>query len=315
MRHWQVMQQCPKAVIRYRRYHHSDPTRMPINCSESKLLNWLLRLPPPLSAAAPLALSADPVHTERAPPPATEPSLPAQPSPSAIPVDIPSAVPSAIPPAVPSVLRSTKPSWQTSDLADLKDFGINGDEQLTLRSVRSDGALVFLLFEDYKTIVSGVILDPTGTIELVLKVGRVLPLSSMKKPNKKATHHLRSSIQLSQHLQSSRSPQGISSRSPSPSQPQSPRLQRCAWCDSHEHTKSACSEFQRVEMSGRVSVNDANRVKYWGTATELPQMIGKGAMKLVYKKLMELEEQLGLTRNYNPSCVNILHGVIRSFSA
>ena len=119
---------------------------------------------------------------------------------------------------------------------------------------------------------------------------------------------------------SSQSPQrpSISSRSQSrspSSRPQSPRLQRCAWCDSHEHTKSACSEFQRVEMSGRVSVNDANRVKYWGTATELPQMIGKGAMKLVYKKLMELEEQLGLTRNYNPSCVNILHGVIRSFSA
>jgi len=80
-------------------------------------------------------------------------------------------------------------------------------------------------------------------------------------------------------------------------------------------TKPGCPEFQRAEMSGRVSVNDANCVKYWATATELPQMIGKDGMKIIYKKLMELEEQLGLTRNYDPSCVAILQSAIRSFSA
>jgi len=68
-------------------------------------------------------------------------------------------------------------------------------------------------------------------------------------------------------------------------------------------------------MSGRVSVNDMNRVKYWATATELPQMVGKGGIRNLYKKLMELEEQLGLTRNYDPSCVGILQGAIKSFSA
>jgi len=68
-------------------------------------------------------------------------------------------------------------------------------------------------------------------------------------------------------------------------------------------------------MSGRVYVNDTNQVKYWATATELPQMVGKGGLKIVNKNLMELEEQLGLTRNYNLSCVRILPGVIKSFSA
>jgi len=119
---------------------------------------------------------------------------------------------------------------------------------------------------------------------------------------------------------SSQSPQrpSISSRSQSrspSSRPQSPRLQRCAWCHSREHTKSACSEFQRAEMSGRLSINDANRVKYWATATELPQMVGKGSIRIIYKKLIELEEQLGLTRNYDPSCVTILQGAITRFSA
>jgi len=39
--------------------------------------------------------------------------------------------------------------------------------------------------EASKTIVSGIIVDPMGTIELALKDGRVLPLSSMQKPNEK----------------------------------------------------------------------------------------------------------------------------------
>jgi len=67
-------------------------------------------------------------------------------------------------------------------------------------------------------------------------------------------------------------------------------------------------------MSGSVSIN-ANRVKYWATATELPQMVDKGGIRITYKKLIELEEQLGLTRNYDPSCVSILQGMIKGFSA
>ena len=68
-------------------------------------------------------------------------------------------------------------------------------------------------------------------------------------------------------------------------------------------------------MSGRVYVNDTNRVKYWAMATELPQMIGKGGIRIIYKKLMVLEEELGLTRKYDPSRVGILQGAINSFSA
>jgi len=68
-------------------------------------------------------------------------------------------------------------------------------------------------------------------------------------------------------------------------------------------------------MSSRVYVNDANRVEYWATATKLPQMTGKCGIRIIYKKLMELKEQLGLTRNYDPSCVSILQSVIKGFSA
>jgi len=67
-------------------------------------------------------------------------------------------------------------------------------------------------------------------------------------------------------------------------------------------------------MSGRVSVNDANRVAYWATATELPQMVGRGGIRIIYERLIKLEEQLGLTRKYDPSCVSILQSAIRSFS-
>ena len=42
----------------------------------------------------------------------------------------------AIPSAVPSAICSTKPSWQTIKLADLKDFDISGDEQLTLHCTK-----------------------------------------------------------------------------------------------------------------------------------------------------------------------------------
>jgi len=53
-------------------------------------------------------------------------------------------------------------------------------------------------------------------------------------------------------------------------------------------------------MLGRVCLNDVNQVKYWAMATELPQMVVKGSMRITYEKLTELEERLGLTRNHNP---------------
>jgi len=68
-------------------------------------------------------------------------------------------------------------------------------------------------------------------------------------------------------------------------------------------------------MSGKVCVNDANPVKYLAPATELPQRIAKGSMTIVYEKLTELEEQLGLSENHDPSYVSILQGAIRCFSA
>jgi hypothetical protein len=214
-------------------------------------------------------------------------------------------------------------SW-TVDIADLNDFGISGNEQATLHSVRSDGALVFELSE-HNTMVSGIIVDPNETVELVLKDGRCLPLSGMQKPisdQKAAVLHDRlnqppsnQSTQSSQSSRSSRSSRSTRSSSVSSSQSQSLRLQRCAWCDSHEHTKSKCSEFQRANVSCRVNLNAANRVTYWATCTELPQMVGKGGIKVIYERLMELEGQLGLDRNYDPSYVDIVQGVIRSFSA
>jgi len=47
-----------------------------------------------------------------------------------------------------------------------------------------------------------------------------------------------------------------------------------------------------------------------------PEWLAKEASELyIYERLAELEEQLGLSRNYDPSCVGELHGAIRSFSA
>jgi len=207
--------------------------------------------------------------------------------------------------------------YKTVKVVDLEDFGINGDEQMALHSVRHDGALVFDMAADNKTIASGVIAYPNAMVELALKDGRVLPLSGVQKPNPKhkAAHPSQSSP-LSRSTQSSRA-----SSTQSSSWPRSPQLlvKRCAWCDSQEHTKSKCSEFQWAKMLGIVYVNNANRVTYWATRTELPQMIGKGGMRVIYERLAELEEhwrQLCSPRHYDPSPhISILQGVIRSFSA
>ena len=64
-------------------------------------------------------------------------------------------------------------------------------------------------------------------------------------------------------------------------------------------------------MSGKVYLNNANPVKYFATATELPQRIGKGSVRIVYEKLTELEERLGLSGNHEPSGVVIVQDVIR----
>ena len=144
-----------------------------------------------------------------------------------------SAVPSAIPPAVSAAIYLTKPSSAlTIDVTDLKDFGISGDEQLTLHSVRNSDALVFDLSED-KTIVSRVIFHPTGTIELALKHGRVLPLSRMQKPNQKTTTSF-TIFSINSTIKHFLKPVIILI---------SPVTTMCL-----EHTESAGSEFQRAEM-------------------------------------------------------------------
>jgi len=57
----------------------------------------------------------------------------------------PSATLSAIPSVIPLAIHLAKPSsLQTIDVA----ISINGNEQVALRSVNSDGALVFELSED-----------------------------------------------------------------------------------------------------------------------------------------------------------------------
>jgi len=108
------------------------------------------------------------------------------------PLAIPLAIPLALLLAPPLALCPTKPSSQTIDVADLKDFGVRCDEQLTLCSVNSDDPLVVALSEDYKKMVSDVTVAPNGTIGLALK-DRVLPLAGMQKPNDNATHYLQSS--------------------------------------------------------------------------------------------------------------------------
>ena len=109
----------------------------------------LTELPPLLLAAAPLALPTDPRLPEPSPPLLTEPSpmasllaTPVRPSP----LPICAAIPSVLPSPISSVLLSAttyspKPSSPTIDVADLKDFGINGNAR-TARPSTSGGTII-----------------------------------------------------------------------------------------------------------------------------------------------------------------------------
>jgi hypothetical protein len=79
--------------------------------------------------------------------------------------------------------------------------------------------------------------------------------------------------------------------------PQSTRLRRCAWCDSQEHIKSNCFKLELAKTFSKVHINDANRVVYSATGTELPVMVGKGGMKVVYNRLLESDERLSWLRS------------------
>ena len=68
-------------------------------------------------------------------------------------------------------------------------------------------------------------------------------------------------------------------------------------------------------MTSRVSVNDVNYVAYWAIATDLPRMVGKGDIRIIHERLIELEEQLTLTRNYDPLYISTLQSMRKSLSA
>ena len=74
-----------------------------------------------------------------------------------------------------AAIGSIKPAISVSDL---EDFGVSGDDQLTLQSLRADGALVFRM-DSEDNMVANVVVDRNGTVELMLKDGRVFPLADI----------------------------------------------------------------------------------------------------------------------------------------
>jgi len=61
----------------------------------------------------------------------------------------------------------------------------------------------------------------------------------------------------------------------------SPWNPRCIYCDSLEHCRNQCPEFQDAVSKGVVGLNKQGRVKLMATGEEVSTMLGKGGMKVI----------------------------------
>jgi len=62
------------------------------------------------------------------------------------------------------------------------------------------------------------------------------------------------------------------------------RVFRCLWCDSPEHRKFACLELSELLRTGRVRMNEANRIVNPATGLEFSPQPGKGGMKALFEQ-------------------------------
>ena len=59
---------------------------------------------------------------------------------------------------------------------------------------------------------------------------------------------------------------------------------RCVWCDSLEHRRNQCADFSEMLRSGRIRLNDQNRVVNAITGEEIPTNFGRGGMKKLFEQ-------------------------------
>jgi Protein of unknown function (DUF4100) len=73
---------------------------------------------------------------------------------------------------------------------------------------------------------------------------------------------------------------------PSVQRPLPDRPFRCVWCDSLEHRRNQCAEFSEMLRSGRICLNDQNRVVNAITGEEIPTNFGRGGMKKPFEQFL-----------------------------
>jgi hypothetical protein len=62
-----------------------------------------------------------------------------------------------------------------------------------------------------------------------------------------------------------------------------PRVSRCIWCDSPDHSRrSECTLFAEALKSGNIRINEVGHVVLSSTGAEFPPAFGHGGMKLLY---------------------------------
>jgi hypothetical protein len=81
-----------------------------------------------------------------------------------------------------------------------------------------------------------------------------------------------------------------------------PRVLRCIWCDSRDHTRrSECSLFIDAMKTGNIRINKYGRVAFSSTAAEIPPAFGRGGMKSMYDTVFPVKStppSRGLLRFY-----------------
>jgi hypothetical protein len=70
---------------------------------------------------------------------------------------------------------------------------------------------------------------------------------------------------------------------PTSSSRRTPRVSRCIWCDSKDHSRrSECALFIAAMKTGNIRINEYGRVVLSSTAAEIPPSFGRGGMKFTY---------------------------------
>jgi len=85
----------------------------------------------------------------------------------------------------------------------------------------------------------------------------------------------------------------LPANAPRVTSPRPPWNPRCIYCDSLEHRRNQCPEFQDEVSKGVVGLNEQGRVKLMATAEEVWTMFGKGGMKVIVQACLAMRAPNG----------------------